>query len=85
MWQKNEAIREQRWKQKWEARLAAISKHEAKVKSMAERIIRQRTWAAYKADPAVFIENAVQIQEEQAARRQRQQERRQEKQQQREQ
>lgn len=56
MWQKNEAIRELRWQQAWEARLAAQRKMDAKLKRMTDRIIRQRSWEAYKADPAAYVQ-----------------------------
>eukprot|EP00878_Enallax_costatus_P013159 GHUV01013756.1.p2 GENE.GHUV01013756.1~~GHUV01013756.1.p2 ORF type:complete len:284 (+),score=104.59 GHUV01013756.1:3353-4204(+) len=63
MWQKNELIREQRWKQQWEARLAAMRKQSAKVQRMADRIIRQRAWEAYKADPEWYLHNLDELQQ----------------------
>lgn len=64
MWQKNEYIREQRWKQKWEKRLAASRKHDAKIQRMADRIIRHRAWEAYKADPVGYLESQDQLKQQ---------------------
>lgn len=41
------AIADQRWKQAWEAKLAAARKHDEKVKRLSERIIRERSWQVW--------------------------------------
>lgn len=49
---------DQRWRKNWEMRLAERRKAEAKLQRLTDRIIRQRSWEAWKAEQAAVAAGA---------------------------